>query len=198
MAILAFYLGLGTLLMLEEAGLFFLPGDVSLVAAGIHDAGHRSQLVLSWTVASIGMVAGASVLYHSVRRVPSTNRLIPQRVQLLIHRHGVLGVAVARLVPGLRNATVFAAASAQLPYRTFLMGVAPAAATWAALLLLAGWFGGDAILSLLQRVHGGHLAQLASLFLLGGAAAFVIYRLRRQRDEHQPPISPAPDHPPPS
>lgn len=182
MAALLFYIGLGALLTLEEAGVFFLPGDISLVAAGLHSAQGESIVFISWMAGSVGMILGSSILFHGVSQSDSVGRVVPVRVVALIHRHRVKGVAVARLVPGLRNATVFAAAGARLPYRTFLYGLVPAALVWSGLLLALGWFGGAAMLATFGQLHHSPFLKLLSFALLLGAALYLWIRLRKSDD----------------
>src|SRR5438270_7783881 len=98
---LLFYVGLGALLTLEEAGVFFLPGDMSLVADGLHSAQGGSIVLCSWIAGSLGMIVGSSILFHGASQSRSVGRAVPVRVVALIHRHQAKGVAVARLVPGL-------------------------------------------------------------------------------------------------
>lgn len=179
MAFLVFYAGLGVLLALEEAGVFFLPGDISLVAAGLHAASvGKPALLISWVVSSAGMVLGASGLFHGVSSTDTFDRVLPARVKNLIQQHGWWGVAVARLVPGLRNATVFAAASADMTYSRFLIGLIPAALVWSAALLLLGWFGGDAMLLAFGRLHHSRKLKVISFVLLLSVVAFLFWRLR--------------------
>jgi membrane protein DedA with SNARE-associated domain len=174
---LLFYLGLGALLTLEEAGVFLLPGDISMVAAGMHGAQGDSFVLISWVVASAGMVVGASILFHAVHRTHATKRILPPRVRSLVQRHGVWGVAAARMVPGLRNATVFGAASSRLSYRRFLYGLVPAALVWSALLLALGWFGGQAMLAAFHGFQHSHLLAVISVSLLIAAVIFVCIRI---------------------
>lgn len=190
MAPLLFYLGLGALLTLEEAGLFLLPGDISLVAAGIHEAQHPVRLSIAWIVASIGMTLGASVLFHGVGRAQALNRVLPRRAQELIRQHGIWGVAVARLVPGLRNATVFAASSAGMPFRRFLWGLMPAAMVWSGALLLLGWFGGATVLALFGKFHHSHTLKIISFALLLCAIIIVFWRLRSIREDKPEAVTP--------
>lgn len=178
MTILLLYFGLAALLTVEEAGVFLLPGDISLVAAGLHASPNPAILLFSWLAGSAGMILGASALFHGVQRSGSFKRVLPHRVRRLIRRHGVWGVAAARLVPGLRNATVFAAASAHMRYRQFLWGLVPAALVWSGALLLLGWFGGSAMLAAFGVFHHSRVLEIASLSLLFSIVAFIWYRLR--------------------
>lgn len=184
MLVLLFYLGLGALLTLEEAGVFLLPGDISLVAAGLHASPHRSLFLLSWLAASAGMVVGASILFHGVSKTKRFDRVLPQRVRSLVRKHGVWGVAVARLVPGLRNATVFAAASANMRYRHFAYGLVPAAVLWSGALLLLGWLGGQAILVTFGQFHDSPVLKMLGLGVLFLIILFVWWRLRGEGSKH--------------
>lgn len=189
MAALLFCIGLGGLLTLEEAGVFFLPGDISLVAAGLHGAQGGWIVVFSWIAGSAGMIIGSSILFHGVSQADSVSRVVPVRVVALIHRHQVKGVAIARLVPGLRNATVFAAAGARLPYRAFLLGLVPAAVVWSGLLLALGWFGGAAMLATFGQLHHSPFLKLLSLGLLLAAVVYLWIRLKRSNSSE---VAPAP------
>jgi membrane protein DedA with SNARE-associated domain len=180
MTALLFYAGLFALLTLEEAGVFLLPGDISLVAAGINSAQGGSVLVISWVCASTGMILGASILFHAVGVSETLERAIPTRVVNLVTRHHVWGIFFARLIPGLRNATVFAASGSNLPYRTFLWGLVPAAFIWSGALLLAGFFGGNAVLALFGDLHHSKTLKIVSLSLLFLVALGIFIRLRRE------------------
>jgi membrane protein DedA with SNARE-associated domain len=173
-----FYLGLGALLTAEEAGVFLLPGDSSRVAAGVYAAQGGPLVYVSWLVASLGMVAGSAALFFTVRRSRASARVLPDRVRDLIQKHGALGVGVARLVPGFRNMTVFAAAAASLAPQRFMLGLVPAALLWSGFLMLVGWFGGNAILSLLGALDGQPAIKVVSIALVLCGALFWALRMR--------------------
>lgn len=184
LAVIAFYVGLGGLLTMEEAGVFLLPGDISMVGAGVYGAQGGPFILLSWVASTIGMVAGSLLLFHGVRKSGSSSRVLPDRARNLILRHGALGVFAARLLPGLRNATVFAAAASGMPLRTFLEGLIPAAALWSGVLILLGWFGGQAILDALGNLEQIPLLRIIPLLLLIAGVSFIILRLRMNRQEN--------------
>ncbi len=173
-----FYLGLAALLTCEEAGVFLLPGDISIVAAGVYAAQGGPFILYSWVLAALGMVAGACILFFSVRRSHRSANALPDRVRGLIQRHGPWGIAFARLVPGLRNATVFAAAAASLSTERFLIGLVPAAVLWSGVLLWIGWFGGAGILEAIGDLNGQPVVRIVSIALVVGAAVFWLIRLR--------------------
>jgi membrane protein DedA with SNARE-associated domain len=186
MTALLFYAGILALLTLEEAGVFLLPGDISLVAAGLQASQGGSVLVISWVCASTGMVVGSTVLFHAVGTSERLERVMPDRVVNLVKRHHVWGVFLARLVPGLRNATVFAASASNLPYRVFLWGLVPAALIWSGFLLLAGYFGGSAMLSLFGELHHSRVLKIVSIALLLGVAVALFVRLQREGRNETP------------
>lgn len=177
-ATLLFFLGLAALLTAEEAGVFLLPGDITMVAAGVYAAQGGPSIFVSWIVASFAMVAGSCILFFTVRRSGATRRALPDRVRDLIQRHGALGVGLARLVPGFRNMTVFAAAAATLDPRRFLLGLVPAALVWSGFLLLLGWFGGDTFVALFGRIDSNPALKVLSVLLVLSAAVFWAVRIR--------------------
>ena len=175
---LLFYLGLGLLLTAEEAGVFLLPGDISIVAAGVYAAQGGPFILFSWVLAALGMIGGACILFFSVRRSRRSAEALPDRVRVLIQRYGAWGIMAARLVPGLRNATVFAASAGCLSTRRFLAGLIPASIVWTGLLLWIGWFGGAGILAAIGNLNGQPVVKFVSIGLVVGAAVFWLLRLR--------------------
>lgn len=181
MTALLFYLGLAGLLTLEEAGVFLLPGDISLVGAGVYAARGGPSIVFSWVAAAVGMVVGSAILFHGVRRSRYSGHVLPERVSELIRRYGALGVGLARLVPGLRNATVFGAAAAKLPSSAFFSGLVPAAAVWSGTLLLLGWFGGTTITALMSTVTETPALKVLSIGLFVAGTLCIALRVRAVR-----------------
>ena len=171
-----FVLGLAGVMGLEEAGLFFLPGDIALAAAGLRAHPDAWSLLLCWIAGSVAMIAGACLLFKGVSWTHVTSRFFPQRVARFVRTRGILGVTLARLVPGLRNATVFAAASSEMRFRDFFLGLVPSAFAWCALMLLLGWFGGAAMLALLEMLQRSTALQAVTATLVAVAGAFFVVR----------------------
>jgi membrane protein DedA with SNARE-associated domain len=188
---LLFYVGLGLLLTAEEAGIFLLPGDISIIGAGVYAAQGGDFILYSWIVAAGGMIAGACIMFFWVRSHEGSTRAMPERVRNLVLTYGSWGIAGARLVPGLRNATVFAAGAAGLSWRRFLIGLIPAAIIWSGLLLWIGWFGGDAIVATYHKLEGRRLVRFVSFGLVAAAFSFWISRLWLTRKRHTPEVEPA-------
>jgi membrane-associated protein len=59
-----------------------------------------------------------------------------------LRRRGTVLIAVGRFVPGGRTATTFAAGTLRMPYRSFLIADAFAAAIWAVYISMLGYLGG--------------------------------------------------------
>jgi membrane protein DedA with SNARE-associated domain len=114
---------------------------------------------------------------------------MPGRARALIQRHGAVGIFGARILPGLRNATVFAATTSHLSYRTFLTGLIPAAALWSAFLLFLGWVGGSAMLAAVHAVSEHPVLKLTSIGFLMCGVFFIAVRFwttKHQLSHSQP------------
>jgi membrane protein DedA with SNARE-associated domain len=130
------------LLFTEEAGvpLPFAPGEVTLIAAGLLIASGGLNPFVFVPLAIAGCVAGAVVGYVWARAVgehglTSLARRLRQernleRVSARMRSAGWLGIAVSRLIPGLRIYTTLVAGAVKTPRRTFLAGMVPATVLW--------------------------------------------------------------------
>jgi membrane protein DedA with SNARE-associated domain len=179
LGLLLCYLSLTLILTAEEAGAFVLPGDISLVAAGVVARSVTNPLV-TWVAATSGMVVGATILFALVRRYRHARAIVPTWIGNRMEHHGVFGIAIARLIPGLRNATVVAAAASPLPYHIFLAGLLPATFLWAGLLLGLGYVGGPHLLAVFTTVEHSLPLRLLSLSITILTAALVIVRFVTQ------------------
>lgn len=159
--------GLCFVLFLEEAGvpLPFLPGDALLVGGGILVASGRTSALGFVASATASMVAGAVVAHAWARAV---GRPVVDRVatRFGVKRHldsatarlrsaGAVGVAVCRLIPGLRVYTNIAAGAADIPRRTFVLGAIPSVLAWVLGFGMLGVTAGRPIERLLVRTRHG-------------------------------------------
>jgi len=153
------------LLLLEESGVPLpVPGDVLMLLVGVRV--HQAHLVL-WQVLVVmetATVLGASILYAvSARagrplafRYGRFLRLNPERLrraETWIQRGGWRAIAILRLVPGLRIATVVGCGLFGVPFRVFLPSVALGAFGYLVLYTLLGYFVGPQILAIFM--HAG-------------------------------------------
>jgi membrane protein DedA with SNARE-associated domain/DNA-binding transcriptional ArsR family regulator len=141
---------LGGLLFTEEAGvpLPFAPGELTLLAAGLLIAAGGLDPFIFIPVALIACVAGSLVGYTWARAVGDRGlqalaRRIHQqhsleRVSGRVRSAGWGGIAVSRLIPGLRIYTTLVAGAVQVRRSTFLLGMVPATVIWLAVYIALG------------------------------------------------------------
>jgi membrane protein DedA with SNARE-associated domain len=184
----------------EEAGvpLPMLPGDLVMLLLGVRARQGQVALWQALLVLEAATVAGGTVLYVLCRRfgrgfVARYGRylhLTPARLaraERWIERHGVLAVAGARLVPGLRIASAVGCGVLGVPARVFLPGLALGGFLYLLLYTLLGYYAGPAALGLVERVHLP--AQLAGSLL--GLAALLLWLGRARRALGRPAGEPA-------
>ncbi len=163
-------------LILPLAGFLITEGDFSFLPAVL------------WS--TVGSVAGALVLYgiarsggrRGVLRWGGVLRIDEKSLERLdegFRRRGVLYVAGARLIPGLRSAVSVPAGIARMPLGRFLALTALGSATWNAALIGAGWLLG----SQYERV-GGVIGPLSPVLVGLAVVALAVWALRRWRRRH--------------
>ena len=178
---------LGGLLFTEEAGvpLPFAPGELTLLAAGLLIAAGGLDPLVFVPVALVACVAGSLVGYTWARAVGDRGfqalaRRIHQqhalaRVSGRVESAGWVGIAVSRLIPGLRIYTTLVAGALRVRRSTFLLGMVPATVVWIAVYVALGVLVGDPIEHFLTEVQ--RLAiQGAILLAMGVGCYFVIRR----------------------
>ena len=179
---------------IEEAGvpLPMLPGDLVMLLLGVRARQGRVPLWLALVVLELATLVGATVLYVLCRtygrgfvaRYGRYLHLTPERlarVERWIERHGVTAVAAARLIPGLRIASVVGCGVLGVPPRIFLPGLAVGGFLYLLIYTLLGYFVGPAALRLVERVHIP--GQLAGSLL--GLAVVVVWLVRGRRALHR-------------
>ena len=182
------------LLFVEEAGVPIpIPGDFAMVLIGAQARAGRLALWQAILALETATVFGGGVLYAASRwagrplvlRYGRVLRLTPERLlqaERRIERHGVLAVAVARLVPGLRIVSVIACGLFGVPVRVFVPGLVAGSLVYTTAYTLLGFFVGPAILTTLESA-GLPFAALGSLILLVGVLVWLIRARRALRRE---------------
>jgi membrane protein DedA with SNARE-associated domain len=142
------------LLFAEEAGvpIPFAPGEAVLIGAGLLIASGAVPFWLAMPAEFVAVLAGATTGFAWARAVgPERLRALADRlgaghafdrVAERLRDAGVGGIAVSRLVPGLRIYTTLAAGAVGIPFSTFIVAVVPAIAAWVATFTLLGVFFG--------------------------------------------------------
>ncbi|MEX2393329.1 MAG: DedA family protein, partial [Actinomycetota bacterium] len=166
----------------------FIPGDVVLLLAGFY--AERSPLdlgpisALAFTGALIGDTIGYCIGRFGGRRVlerwGGSRFLSPERVQLVdryFREYGMWAVALGRLAPVVRTVNTFAAGTARMPFGQFFGAVAIAAAIWATVVPVAGFFFSESLE--VARSALGWAGVL--IFLIFAAALYMTYRKMSRR-----------------
>lgn len=128
---------------------FFLPGDSLLFGAGLIAASPKSGVDLHILVAGVTLAAvlGDAVGYWTGTKM-ARSRLAAKprtaahiaRAEKFYARYGTSAVVLARWFPWVRTATPVVAGLAGMPYRKFLAANVVGALTWAAGLVLLGYY----------------------------------------------------------
>ena len=177
---------LGGLLFAEEAGvpLPFAPGELTLLAAGLLIAAGGLDPYVFIPLALAACIAGALVGYTWARAVGDrglqalARRLHRQRalarVSTRVRSAGWLGIAVSRLIPGLRIYTTLVAGALRVRRATFLLGMVPATAVWMAVFVALGVLAGVPIEHFLSEIE--RLAVQGAILLAMGVGCYLAIR----------------------
>jgi len=152
------------LLFAEEAGVPLpIPGELTLVAAGLLIATGGLDPWLFVPAAIVACVAGSAAGYgwarlvgeHGLRslaaRLGQTSRL--EKVTGRLRQAGPKEIAISRLVPGLRVYTSLVAGAVGVDRGGFLAGVVPATVAWVALFTIVGAVAGVPAVHFLTAVE---------------------------------------------
>jgi membrane-associated protein len=174
------------LLFIEETGipLLFAPGDLVLISAGLLIATGALDPRLFIPAAVVACVFGALLGYTWTRQLgePAVRSLAAKlgfskqldRVLLRVRGTHACGVAVARLIPGLRIYTTLAAGIAGVTARTFLLGVISSTLVWVPAFTALG-----ALVGLPAELVLGRFEKLAFdglILLVAGLGGYLIIR----------------------
>lgn len=152
-------------LLIEEAGVPVpVPGDVLMLILGLHARQGRTELWQAIAVVELATVIGSTFLYVASRLAGRTLvyrygrfiRLTPERLdnaERWLKQHGSRAVFLGRLVPGLRIVTAVACGVFEVPARVFIPAMAFGALLYIMVYTLLGYFLGQPVLDLLEKVH---------------------------------------------
>jgi membrane protein DedA with SNARE-associated domain len=146
-------LGVGLLTAVETI-LPPIPSELILPLAGFVAREGAMNVVLAWAAATLGGVAGATLLYwlgawlgyQRLRRLAGrrwfvvASRRDIDRGYALFLRHGSWIVAAARCVPVVRGVVSLPAGMTGMPLPKFLALTTAGTAVWNAAFIAAGWF----------------------------------------------------------
>jgi membrane protein DedA with SNARE-associated domain len=174
------YFAVFGMLALEGFGLFFVPGETTLLAAAIiAGATHHLSIAFVLLGGFGGALAGDNFSYFVghrfgfglIRRYGRYVRLNQERikfVQFLYLRYGIPIVFVGRFIMLLRSWESFLAGANRMPWRRFASVNAAASLVWVCAWGLGAYALGEASKTVLRAVGFGLLGVLCIAFVVAG------------------------------
>jgi membrane-associated protein len=174
------------LLFAEEAGvpLPFAPGEIVLLAAGLLIAAGGLDPWVFVPLAMVVCVAGSVVGYSWARLVGErgltslAQRLHQQRnlerVSKRVRSAGWVGVALSRLIPGLRIYTTLVTGAVRVPRRTFIVAMVPSTVVWVGAFVALGTVVGIPVEHFFNQVE--QLAVQGVILVVMGLGIFLAIR----------------------
>jgi membrane protein DedA with SNARE-associated domain len=173
------YIAVFGMTMVEGFGVFFVPGETTLMAAAIY-AGHtgRLDIIVVLLVAACGAIIGDNFAFwigHKfgfplLRRYGHYIRINEKRlrfVQYLFLRHGKPIVFIGRFVMLLRAWESFLAGANMMPWRKFAPVNAAAIVVWVLVWGLGSWGIGQASTGILEWLSIAILVAICIILLAG-------------------------------
>ena len=154
------YLGLFTILLIEEAGIFLpIPGDIFIAAQSVLP---NSNYFLTTATVTLATLAGSTILFTIARRFGHPLilkfgkyiKITPDKVKKTekwFTKYGGFAIVIGRLIPGLRIITPIVAGTFNISYKTFWLYTAIAAIIWANIYYVIGRFFGEFLSLVLSR-----------------------------------------------
>lgn len=179
------------LLVFGEAALFIgfvLPGETSVIVAGVVASQGRVNVGLLCAVVVVAAVVGDSVGYAVGHRfgprllelgVLRRRRAALERALAALERRGATYVFIGRFTAFLRAVTPGLAGASGLAYRRFLLANASGGLVWGVAYTLLGYFAGGA-LSTIER-WSGWFALAVLVAVVAGVVGFHFWRRARER-----------------
>jgi len=174
------------LLFAEESGvpLPFAPGEIVLLAAGLLIAAGGLNPFVFIPLAMLACILGSFIGYGWARLVGErglislAQRLHQQRnlerVSRRVRSAGWLGVALSRLIPGLRIYTTLVAGAVRVPARTFVVAMIPSTIVWVGAFVALGTVVGIPVEHFFNQVE--RLAVQGAILVVMGLGVFFAIR----------------------
>lgn len=174
------------------------PGETALVAAAVLAGQGHLKIWLVILIGATSAILGDNVGYLLGRRLGrevliSRGPFHEQRARVVavgdryFKRHGAKTVFIGRWIAWIRFATAWLAGINHMPFRVFFPWNAFGGITWAVTYGLLGYYGGQAVVNVAERV-GVVAAVVLAVVLVGG---FVLVRVREgRRRRHREPREP--------
>ena len=182
--------GISGLLLVKEAGLPVpVPGDLIVLSTGIAAANGELDPVVALPVIVAATIVGGLIQYALVRG-PGRAAVLAvlgrfgvsgariERAGERLRQRGVIGVATARVTPGLRVVAIAAAAMAGIRFAQLAEGLSIGNGVFVGGHFLAGFAVGKPALAVISAI-GGVAVAVVGLAALGAVGWIVIGRRRR-------------------
>ncbi|MGH2862807.1 MAG: DedA family protein [Solirubrobacteraceae bacterium] len=164
------------------------PGETALVAAAVLASQGHLEIWLVILIGAASAILGDNMGYLLGRKLGrevlvSRGPFHVQRARVVevgdryFKRHGAKTVFIGRWIAWIRFATAWLAGINGMPFRVFFPWNAFGGITWAVTYGLLGYYGGQAVVNVAERV-GIVAAIVLAVVVLGG---FVLVRLRERR-----------------
>ncbi len=164
------------------------PGETALVAAAVLASQGHLKIWLVILIGACSAILGDNIGYLLGRKLGrevlvSRGPFHEQRGRVIevgdsyFKRHGAKTVFIGRWIAWIRFATAWLAGINHMPFRVFFPWNAAGGISWAITYGLLGYFGGQAVINIVERVGIVALVVLA-LVIVGG---FVVSRVRGRR-----------------
>ena len=182
------YFAVFGLLLLEDFGLFFIPGESTLIVAALLAGLGNLNIILVMLVAVLGAVIGDNIGYaigslggraliERYGKYVFLNDKKTDRLTAFFNRNGGKVVLVARFIDVLRQANGIIAGISDMTWMTFLKFNLLGAILWVGFWSTIGYYGGSHIDQLLKY-------QLyLSIGAIGFLCAYIIYKLIKRKSE---------------
>jgi membrane-associated protein len=177
---------LPALLFAEEAGvpLPFAPGELTLLVAGLLIASGGLNPYAFIPLALIACIAGSLVGYSWARAVGDrglkglARRLRQQRnlerVEDRLRKAGWQGIAISRLIPGLRIYTTLVAGAVRAPRRSFVLAMISSTIVWVGVYVALGILIGVPVEHFLDQIQ--KLAVQGAILIAMGVGCYLAVR----------------------
>ncbi len=179
------YIAVGALILLEDFGTPFIPGETVLIAASVFAGFGRLNILLVVMVAFIAALIGDNIGFAIgdfggrplVEKYGKYILITPKRLDKatdFFNRHGGRVVVVARFIDGLRQANGIIAGISDMRWPKFITFNAMGAAIWVALWSAVGYYGGNHINTIYN--YGIYFSLTAVIMIV----AYISFRLYRR------------------
>lgn len=171
-----------------------IPGDLIILTTAASVAAGKFLLWQAFTTILVALVLGGIIqfvlaggpgrvlLYRFGRYIGLTAPRL-DAAAAKVKKGGIIGIAVAILIPGVRGAAIAASGLANLPWRTFVPGLVLGSTLFVSLHFFLGYLGGS-LLSVLARLLPLTAGVILVIVLLVVAFALWVVASHQQRITH--------------